>query len=118
MSQMIESFMNEPASVAGPVQPLSFEELPTAGASGAPLVRDPHPLHAVKVSLQVCVGEATMTLGDLLAARHADVLALDRAVDQPVDLLLDGRVVARGQLVAIDGAFGVRITEPPLPLAP
>jgi flagellar motor switch protein FliN/FliY len=57
-----------------------------------------------------------MTVGQLLAAREGQVLALDRSVDAPVDLLLEGKVVARGQLVAIDGSFGVRITELPLPL--
>jgi flagellar motor switch protein FliN/FliY len=57
-----------------------------------------------------------MTLGELLAARRNEVLVLDRGVEQPVDLLLEGRVVARGQLVAVDGAFAVRITELPLPL--
>jgi flagellar motor switch protein FliN len=70
----------------------------------------------VKVRLQVRVGEAAMTVGDLLAARENAVLVLDRSVEQPVDLMIEGQVVARGQLVAVDGAFAVRITELPLPL--
>lgn len=116
MSQMIESFM-QPA--AGPARPaaraVAMEEL--EGSPGdAPLLPDPHPLHAVRIQLQVRVGSASMTLGELLAARQHAVLRLDRAMDQPVDLLLEGRTVARGQLVAVDEHFGIRITELPLPL--
>jgi flagellar motor switch protein FliN/FliY len=113
MSQMIESFMNQGSAFAQAL------ELPEAGDGppAAPLVlREPHPLHAVKVRLQVRVGEAQMTVGELLGARESEVLVLDRALEQPVDLLLEGKVVARGQLVAVDGAFAVRITELPLPL--
>jgi flagellar motor switch protein FliN/FliY len=116
MSQMIESFMNDAAASQRRAQPLAFEELAGGAEAGPPLLEDAHPLHAVKVRLQVCVGEASMTLGELLAARRNEVLVLDRGVEQPVDLLLEGRVVARGQLAAVDGAFAVRITELPLPL--
>ena len=116
MSQMIESFMN-PLSVGRPqAQPVALEELADAGEPGAALLAGSHPLHAVKVELQVRVGTATMTIGELLAARENEVLTLDRAVDEPVDLLLEGKVVARGALVAVDDAFAVRITELPVPL--
>ena len=101
-----------PAAVARPVL---LEELQPADP-GARLVEDASPLHAVKVQLQVCIGSASMTVGELLAARENQVLRLDRALEQPVDLLLEGRVVARGQLVAVDDRFGFRVTELPLPL--
>jgi flagellar motor switch protein FliN/FliY len=115
MSQMIESFMQRAGHPA--LQSLELEEAGSGGGAGAPaLLRDAHPLHAVKVRLQVCVGEADMRVGDLLGARSGEVLVLQRRVEQPVDLLLEGQVVARGQLVAIDGAFAVQITELPLPL--
>ncbi len=50
------------------------------------------------------------------AAKEHQVLRLDRGVDQPVDLTIEGKVVARGQLVAVDGHFAVRITELPVAL--
>lgn len=83
-----------------------------------PAVAAANPLHAVRARLQVCVGQAQITIGELLAAKEHQVLALDRMVDEPVDLLLEGKVVARGQLVAVDGHFGVRITELPVALKP
>jgi flagellar motor switch protein FliN/FliY len=116
MSQMIESFL-QAATPALRAQPVELEEAPPADAAGAPLLRDAHPLHAVRIRLQVCVGEAAMTVGQLMSARENELLVLDRTVDQPVDLLLEGKVVARGELVAMDdGAFALRVTELPLPL--
>jgi flagellar motor switch protein FliN/FliY len=64
------------------------------------------------------VGTVEMTVGELLGAKEHQVLRLDAAVDQPVDVLLEGQVVARGVLVAVDDRFGVRITELPRPLTP
>jgi flagellar motor switch protein FliN/FliY len=75
-----------------------------------------HPIHQVKATLQVYLGSATLTIGELMSAAENQVLVLDRTVAQPVDLLLEGQVVARGQLVALDDRFAVRITELPLPL--
>lgn len=85
-------------------------------APAAPILENANPLHAVRARLQVCVGEAELSVGELLAAKEHQVLVLDRALDQPVDMLLEGKVVARGQLVAVDGHFAVRITELPVPL--
>lgn len=111
------------AVAANPVvQAIALPELPAdpatspAEAPAAPVVRDWHPLHQIKATLQVRVGEATLTVGELLQAREHQVLRLDRAVDQPVDLTIEGKVVARGQLVALDGHFAVRITELPVAL--
>jgi flagellar motor switch protein FliN/FliY len=116
MSRMIESFLQQGPTAAIRAQPVELEEPVPAPQSGPVLVRDAHPLHAVRVSLQVRVGEAAMSIGELLAARENDVLVLDRTVEQPIDLLLEGCIVARGQLMAVDGCFAVRITELPLPL--
>lgn len=87
-----------------------------AGAGTPPLVPSLHPLHQVKTSLQVCVGTAVLTVGELLGARAGQVLVLDTGVEQPVDLLLEGQVVARGLLVAVGDRFAVRLTELPVPL--
>lgn len=68
-------------------------------------------LQGVKVNLTVVVGEARTTLGELMELKEAAVLKIDRPVDCPVDVLVEGNVVARGQLVVVDDNFGVRITE-------
>ena len=116
MSQMIESFLQRAEPAALRAQPVELQEPAQEEKKGPALLRDANPLHAVKVRLEARVGESAMTVGELLAARENEVLLLDRAVDQPIDLVVEGSVVARGQLVAVDGTFAVRITELPLPL--
>lgn len=107
--------------LAGPMaQNLALDDIAPAkgiGAPDGPLLASAHPLHGIKTELQVCVGHAQVTVGELLNATAQPVVVLDRTPEQPVDLMLNGQVVARGQLVAVDGHFAVRITELPLPLA-
>lgn len=101
-------------------QPIALGELDPAAqgyATAPPLVTSLHPIHQVKATLQVCVGTATVTVGELMAAKEHQVLQLDRDIQHPVDLVLEGQVIARGQLVAVDGRFAVRLTELPAPLS-
>jgi flagellar motor switch protein FliN len=112
--------MVDPNLSPGTAHLLTLGELHDASdASGKPALASAlNPLHNIKTRLQVCVGEAVVTVGELLAAKEHQVFVLSQAVDQPVDILLEGNVVARGQLMAVDDQFAVRITELPLPLKP
>jgi flagellar motor switch protein FliN/FliY len=65
----------------------------------------------VMVELTVEVGRTRMSLGETLALGPGSVVTLDRLADQPVDLLVNGRPIARGEVVVIDEQFGLRITE-------
>jgi flagellar motor switch protein FliN/FliY len=65
----------------------------------------------VPVRLTVTLGETEITIGKLFSLGANDVLTLDRDADAPVDIRLNGRIVARGALVAAGDRFGVRITE-------
>lgn len=84
--------------------------------SGTPLRMPVNPIHKVQTRLRVCIGNLDISVGELMTAKAGQVFQLDRAVDQPVDLLLEGEVVARGELVAVDDQFGIRITELPVDL--
>lgn len=68
-------------------------------------------IRGVKVRASVMLGEAEMSVGKLLDLRDGDVLALDRQIDQPLEMLLDGKIVARGELVVVGEKLGLRITE-------
>ncbi|TQV73419.1 flagellar motor switch protein FliN [Exilibacterium tricleocarpae] len=68
-------------------------------------------IRGVKVKLEVRIGEAEMTVDELLSLGENSVVQLSRPTTAPVDLLLEGKVVARGHLVAVDDNFGVQITE-------
>ena len=93
---------------------LDLPELPPRDGQGDNLLTSPlNAIEHVKVKLTVRIGEAEISIGELNHMKEDHVLRLDNLVDEPVDILLEGRVVARGQLVAVDDNFGVRITELP-----
>ena len=64
---------------------------------------------AVKVTAEL--GTCKMLVRDILKLGTGSVVELDRLAGGPVDLLVNDRLVARGEVVAIDDNFGVRITE-------
>lgn len=98
-------------------QLIALGEQQSAPGAAPAAVSGSNVLHAIRTRLEVCVGEVEMTVGELLAARENEVVALRSPVEEPVELRLNGSVVARGELVAIGGRFGFRITELPSSLA-
>ncbi len=86
-------------------------DLPQLGEGAAPgEQRDLRLLADVQVELAVELGRVKLPLRDLLSLAPGAVLELDRAADAPVDVLVNGCLVARGEVVVIDGEFGVRVT--------
>lgn len=80
--------------------------------AGAPLLPHDSPLlRDLNVTLEARLGEAVMPLAELLALRAGSVLSLETRLDQPVELHLNGALVGRGEIVAVDDRFGVRIVE-------
>lgn len=91
--------------------PLPKPELPDLGpGTGYGEARDLRLLADVQVELAVELGRVKLPLRDLLSLAPGAVLELDRSADAPVDVLVNGCLVARGEVVVIDGEFGVRIT--------
>lgn len=65
----------------------------------------------VELDLTLCFGRRQMTLKDILHLGPGSVVELDREVQEPVDLLLGDKIVARGEVVIVDGNYGLRVTE-------
>ena len=78
-----------------------------AGGDGADLRR----LHDVPVELAVEIGRTRMTIGQTLDLRPGSVVSLNRLAGEPVDLLINGKPIARGEVVVIDEEFGLRVTD-------
>lgn len=57
------------------------------------------------------MGRTHKTVRDVLKIAQGSVIELDKEGGEPVDLLVNGRLIARGEVVEIDGNYGVRITE-------
>jgi flagellar motor switch protein FliN len=99
-----------PAPVEVEVDPAGEQLQPSAAASehsDADLAR----LHAVPVELAVEIGRTRMTIGDTLGLGPGSIITLNRMAGEPVDLLVNGRPIARGEVVVIDEEFGLRVTE-------
>jgi flagellar motor switch protein FliN/FliY len=80
-------------------------------ATAPQLPRGIEMLHGVDMEVTVELGRARMTVRELLALTPGTVLELDRAAGSPADLLVNGRLIARGEVVVIDEDFGLRVTE-------
>lgn len=68
----------------------------------------------IPVSVQVVLGSATMTVSELMQLGRGSVVMLDRGVGEPVEVLVNGRVVARGEVVVVEeqnSRLGVSLTE-------
>lgn len=77
--------------------------------------KSPHPLRNIPVEVTVSVGRARPLVRDLLEFEENAILPLDKKIDDPVDLFVGGRLIARGQLEQMDGEgagqLAVRLTE-------
>ncbi len=65
----------------------------------------------VELNVTLRFGQRQLTLREVLDLTTGSVVELDRQVEEPVELLLDGVVIARGEAVVVDGNYGLRVTE-------
>jgi flagellar motor switch protein FliN/FliY len=65
----------------------------------------------IELHLMVRMGQTEMQLGDLLKLTPGSILELNRAADAPVELLVNSKLIAKGEVVVVDGNFAFRITE-------
>jgi flagellar motor switch protein FliN/FliY len=71
----------------------------------------------VELNVTLRFGQRQLTLREVLELTSGSVVELDRQVDEPVELFLDGMVIARGEAVVIDGNYGLRVTEVARPVS-
>ena len=75
------------------------------GGDGFALLQD------VDVRLSVELGRTSMKLRDVLGLTENSVVMLDRMVDEPLDVLVNGKLIARAEIVSENGRFGMKIVE-------
>lgn len=93
------------------VEYLELVEAPREPVPGETLAPNLELLRHVSVELEVKIGAASITVAELFALTAGSVLTLDRAVEEPVDVFLNGRRVAAGHLAVSGDHLGVRITH-------
>lgn len=106
---------DEAGAATTPAEPAGLTDepfVPAFASAPTPVVpRGLELLHGVDMEVTVELGRTRMTVRDLLALTPGAVLELDRAAGSPADLLVNGRLVARGEVVVVDEDFGLRVTE-------
>jgi flagellar motor switch protein FliN/FliY len=65
----------------------------------------------VPVNLSLQVGSTSMSIRELVKLVEGSVIALDRESNQPMDVLVNGTLIAHGEIVLVDDQFGVRLTD-------
>ena len=115
-----QSLLEEYAAELG--QPEPAAERCRAGPHGG--LRDPgraadaganlEMIMRIPITVKVVLGSATMPVANLTKLGRGAIIPLDRRVGEPVDVMVNGRVVARGEVVVVDEAtsrFGISLTE-------
>ncbi|MBQ6776499.1 MAG: flagellar motor switch protein FliN [Synergistaceae bacterium] len=91
------------------VRPAAFQPLGGGGGGGEPspidLIAD------IPVRVTVELGKARKSVSEILALNSGAVIELDKMAGEPVDILVNGKLIAHGEVVVIDENFGVRITD-------
>lgn len=101
-----------PQESASEVRPVSVAPLEVPSSPGdKPAIRG-SAIDSVKVSLSVEVGRVDLSLREVRATKQGGVINLDRMIGDPLDVRINGRLIARGEIVATEGQkYGIRITE-------
>ncbi len=105
----------QPAGGAPEAQPVAFPPLEPANAAGA--AGDISLLLDVPLHVSVELGRTELRIRNVLDLVPGSIIELDRLAGEPVDVLVNGKNIARGEVVVIDEEFGVRITEVSSPAA-
>ncbi len=84
---------------------------PGTNGSAVAVESDLRRLSEVPMELSVEIGRTHITVGETLQLRAGSVITLDRLAGEPVDLLVNGTPIARGEVVVVDEQFGLRVTQ-------
>ena len=90
-------------------QSAPFQELKPTAASGAP--RDMDFLLDIPLEVTVELGRTRMFIKDLLQLGQGSVLELEKIAGEPMEILINNKLVARGEVVVVNEKFGIRLTD-------
>ena len=104
-----DEFLQETVPQVRDLQPAAFDVLGvdpgSGGSNNISLLLD------VMLDASIELGKTKMTISDILRLGRGSVIELDKLASEPVEFLVNGKVIARGEVVVIDDNFGIRITE-------
>ncbi len=93
------------------------DQIPTADAANAddngdrPAADDLGMIMNIPVTLSMEIGQTRISIDELLKLGKDSVVELQRMADEPMDILVNGTLIAHGEAVVVDGRFGVRLID-------
>ena len=94
------------------VNPLDVPEASGSAPTGNPLIsKDMSLIGHVPVTLTAFIGSVSISIDKLFSLKKGEVIEMNESLDTPITLQLNGKSVARGELVAVEDNFGIRVTE-------
>jgi flagellar motor switch protein FliN/FliY len=103
--------MSPPDPKTAAVARAQFSDLGPNASAGAPGEMNLNLILDVAVTLALEVGRARMSVRELLALAPGAVVELDRLAGEPLDVLVNGVRIARGEVVVVNEKFGIRLTD-------
>jgi flagellar motor switch protein FliN/FliY len=103
--------MSVPDPKASPVARAQFNDLGPNAAGGSGQEMNLNLILDVAVTLALEVGRARMPVRELLQLAPGAIVELDRLASEPLDVLVNGVRIARGEVVVVNEKFGIRLTD-------
>jgi len=101
--------VDQPLDALEKLQPFEFKDLTRSPPSGEKATLEL--LKDVDLNLRIELGRTQMYLEDVLKLKRGSVVTLDKLAGDPVDVFVNGRIVARGEVLVLNENFCVRVTE-------
>jgi flagellar motor switch protein FliN len=98
------------AEAAPAAQPAVFEQF-GGGADRAAAMQDFDMILDIPVALTVELGRTKISIRNLLQLAHGSVVELDGLAGEPMDVLVNGTLIAQGEVVVVNDKFGIRLTD-------
>tara|TARA_R110000823_G_scaffold47903_15_gene121886 strand:+ start:2474 stop:2863 length:390 start_codon:yes stop_codon:yes gene_type:complete len=109
MGQALEKALEGGTKAAQPETPAAPEGQEAGAGTSAEINLES--LLDVPVTLSVEIGRSKLAIRELVSLNQGSVVELDREVNEPLDLLVNGTLMARGEVVVVDGQFGLRLID-------
>ena len=108
---MAEQIVAEPASSHAAAQPADI--FPSFGghAGGGGMMNELDMILDIPVQITVELGRTKITIKNLLQLAHGSVVELDAMAGEPMDVLVNGTLIAQGEVVVVNDKFGIRLTD-------
>jgi len=99
------------AAPANEARPAEFDNLREEGGAGSPQDLNLEVILDVPVTLSMEVGRTRIPIRNLLQLNQGSVVELDREAGEPLDVFVNGTLIAHGEVVVVNEKFGIRLTD-------